>query len=76
MVRGPQLCLRPRPVARARIPEGRAPFYGPKSGICWGLGPQLHGPVTIRLEATPPARFTAPYVWGWGPSYTSPPHGR
>eukprot|EP00661_Eupelagonemidae_sp_cell13_P020730 gene20730-biopygen10131 len=49
---GPQLCLRPRPVARARIPEGRAPFYGPKSGICLGLGPQLHGPEPIRLEAT------------------------
>eukprot|EP00661_Eupelagonemidae_sp_cell13_P021650 gene21650-biopygen17670 len=47
--------------------------------ICRGWGPNLtsrnlsRGRVTIRLEATTPARFTAPYVWGWGPSYTSPP---
>eukprot|EP00661_Eupelagonemidae_sp_cell13_P021537 gene21537-biopygen13201 len=50
--------------------------------IFLGLGPHLSFPnlsvarARIPLEATTPARFTAPYVWGWGPSYTSPPHGR
>eukprot|EP00661_Eupelagonemidae_sp_cell13_P020695 gene20695-biopygen1056 len=75
---GPQLCLRPRPVARARIPEGRAPFYGPNPVICLGLGPQLYGPEPIARARnhTPggddPCPLYGPICLGLGPQLYVP----
>eukprot|EP00661_Eupelagonemidae_sp_cell13_P011012 gene11012-biopygen15377 len=61
----------------------RRPTNGP---ICLGLGPQLYVPETVERARRGVRNCTAaythtpggdeqrpyPYVWGWGPSSTSP----